>query len=84
MSRRYSIDVRITSRAGMLDPPGDTIRRALGNLGYDGVRSVRTGRLITVEVEAEDPAAARRVVRKMCEELLANPVIEEYAVHVRE
>jgi phosphoribosylformylglycinamidine synthase len=80
----YSLEVRITPRTGILDPEGETIARALGNLGYDGVGSVRAGRLIRLEVEAEDPDAARASVEKMCEELIANPIIEDYAVRVLE
>lgn len=82
--RVWSVDVRVTPRAGILDPAGETIRRALGNLGYDGVRSVRAGRLIRLEVEAEGPEAARAATEKMCEQLIANPIIEDYAVRVRE
>jgi len=79
----YSVEVRITPRAGILDPEGETIARALDNLGYAGVGSVRAGRLVRLEVESASEAEARSEVEKMCEELIANPVIEDYEVRVR-
>jgi len=78
----YSVEVRITPRQGILDPEGETIARALGNLGYGGVESVRAGRLVRLEIESDSEADARREVEKMCEELIANPVIEDYEVRV--
>ncbi len=84
MTETYSVDVRITPREGILDPEGQTIARALGNLGYEGVTAVRAGRLIELVIEAEDAEAARATVERMCEELIANPIIEDYAVRVRE
>ncbi len=84
MTEKYSVDVRITPRGGILDPEGETIARALGNLGYEGIHSVRAGRLIRLEVDAESTEAAQVSVEKMCEELIANPIIEDYRVRVRE
>ncbi len=84
MTDTYSVDVRITPRGGILDPEGETIARALDNLGYEGVHSVRAGRLIRLEIEAESEDAAKASVEKMCEELIANPIIEDYVVRVRE
>lgn len=80
MSDRYSVEVRITPRKGILDPEGETIARALENLGYEGVTSVRAGRLVRMEVESASEDDARSRVEKMCEELIANPVIEDFEV----
>ena len=76
--------VNIILKPGIADPQGQTIERALPALGYDGVKNVRVGKLIELEVEAEDAAGARTSVEEMCERLLANPVIEAYAVEVTE
>ena len=66
--------VLIRPKAGILDPQGQTVERALPALGFSGVSGVRVGRL--VELEVEDPAR----VEEMCERLLANPLIEDYEV----
>lgn len=78
----FTAEIRITPRRGILDPEGETIARALGNLGYDRVTSVRAGRLIRVDLTAADAGAARASVEEMCEELIANPLIEDYEVRI--
>ena len=78
----FSATVSIVLKPGIADPQGQTIERALPALGYDGVKNVRVGKLIELEVEAEDQDAARSSVLEMCERLLANPVIESYEVEV--
>ena len=80
---RFEIEIRVTPREGIVDPEGQTIERALGNLGYDGVHQVKAGRLVRFELDANDAAEARGTVNRMCEELIANPVIERYEVQVR-
>ena len=68
----------------VLDPQGDAVRRALGKLGFDGVTQVRVGKLI--ELEIDDAGAAKpdleSRLRKMADELLANPVIEDFEVRL--
>ena len=78
------MQVRITPRPGILDPEGETIGRALGTLGYDGVADVRAGRLINMQVEAADESTARTSVTEMCERLMANPIIEDFAILIEE
>ena len=70
--------VLIRPKEGILDPQGQTVERALPALGFEGVRNVHVGRL--VELDIEDPSQ----LPKMCEQLLANPLIEDYEVHVAE
>jgi len=83
-SIQYAVQVYVTPRPGILDPEGETIGRALGALGYAGVSDVRAGRLITMRLEADGPDAARATASEMCARLIANPIIEDYAVQVEE
>ncbi|MGD0678699.1 MAG: phosphoribosylformylglycinamidine synthase subunit PurS [Polyangiaceae bacterium] len=66
----------------VLDPQGDAVRRALGKLGFEGVKDVRVGKII--EIEIDDAHGAPRDVsqrlERMADEMLANPVIEDYEV----
>lgn len=80
----YRIEVRITPRAGLLDPEGKAIHHALESLGYGQVRDVRVGRALHVEMEADDQEAARERAEEMCRKILANPVTEEYEIEVVE
>ena len=78
----YAARVNVTLKPGIADPQGQTIERALPALGYDGVRGVRVGKMIELEVDAPDESEAKRRVEEMCERLLANPVIESYEVTI--
>jgi phosphoribosylformylglycinamidine synthase PurS subunit len=80
---KFSAQVRVTLKEGIADPQGQTIQRALPALGFDGVNDVRVGKLIELTVEASDPEDARARVTQMCDQLLANPVIETYEVTVQ-
>ncbi len=71
--------IKITLKPGVLDPQGKAIEHALGSLGFNGVDEVRQGKFIEVELAEMDEASARAAVEKMCEKLLANTVIENYA-----
>ena len=66
--------VLIRPKAGILDPQGQTVERALPALGFEGVTNVHVGRL--VELDIEDPSQ----LTAMCEKLLANPLIEDYEI----
>ena len=74
--------VHITLKSGVLDPQGKAIEHALQGLGFDGVSGVRQGKLIELELAETDPAKAREAVDAMCRGLLANPVIERYAIEL--
>ncbi len=71
--------VHVMLKTGVLDPQGEAVRRALGSLGFDGVESVRQGKVIELDLAETDRAAAEAAVKAMCEKLLANTVIERYA-----
>ena len=71
--------IKITLKPGVLDPQGKAIEHALDSLGFNGVDEVRQGKFIEVDLAETDEAAARAAVEQMCEKLLANTVIENYA-----
>ncbi len=68
----------VTLKPGVLDPQGKAIAGALDSLGFSGVEEVRQGKYLEVQLDARDEAQARKDVERMCEELLANTVIETY------
>jgi phosphoribosylformylglycinamidine synthase PurS subunit len=72
--------VNVTPKPGILDPQGRAVEGSLGHLGIDGVSAVRVGRRVELTVEAPDADAARAVVERLSSELLANPLIEAYAI----
>ncbi len=75
--------IRITLKAGVLDPQGKAIEGALSSLGFAGVDNVRQGKYIELDIAAKDRAAAEAEVRAMCEKLLANTVIENYTIDIQ-
>lgn len=68
-------DIYVTYREGIFDPAGATASRALGQMGYDSVKSVQIGKFIQLQADAD-----LAEVTEMCEKLLANPVIEDYRI----
>jgi len=74
--------VHISPKPGVLDPQGQAIANALKGLGFGGVGEVRQGKLIELDLDDADPATARARVEDMCRQLLANPVIENYAIEI--
>ncbi len=74
--------VTIMLKDGVLDPQGEAIRHALGGLGFQGVDGVRQGKVIELDLASGDAEAAKAEVARMCEGLLANTVIEKYAVEI--
>ncbi len=73
--------VLVRPKVGILDPQGQAVNSALGHLGF-AVRDARVGKVIDLDLEATDPAAAKAEVEQMCERLLANPLIESYEIEV--
>ena len=74
--------VTIMLKDGVLDPQGEAIRHALGGLGFQCVDAVRQGKVIELDLASTDAEAAKAEVARMCEGLLANTVIEKYAVEI--
>jgi len=74
--------VTVYPRREILDPQGKAIRDALSRVGFPGVDDVRAGKSFEISLSGEDPEAARRQLRDMCERLLANTVVEDYSVEL--
>ncbi|MFA7429974.1 MAG: phosphoribosylformylglycinamidine synthase subunit PurS [Rhodospirillaceae bacterium] len=74
--------VHVTLKNGVLDPQGKAVQHALAALGFGGVDEVRQGKYIELDLTETDAAKARESVEKMCRELLANTVIENYSVEI--
>ncbi len=79
MVSRMKARIKITLKHGVLDPQGKAIENALASLGFQGVNEVRQGKYIEVDLSETDERRAREQVEKICNELLANTVIENYA-----
>ncbi|MFN3448326.1 MAG: phosphoribosylformylglycinamidine synthase subunit PurS [Roseococcus sp.] len=74
--------VTVFPKAGVLDPQGKAIERALAGLGFQGVREVRVGKVMLVDMEETDPARAKAAGEEMARRLLANTVIESFTVEI--
>lgn len=74
--------ITVTLKNGVLDPQGKAIEHALSGLGFDGVGQVRQGKVFDIELTGTDKAKAETDLKAMCDKLLANTVIENYAVEI--
>ena len=74
--------IYIVLKPGLLDAQGKTIKSALESLGFRGIADVRAGKYLEVELQRSSAAAAAKEVERMCQKLLANPVIETYRVEI--
>jgi phosphoribosylformylglycinamidine synthase PurS subunit len=73
--------VLVRPKQGILDPQGEAVETALEHLGF-AVSAARVGKVVDLELDAEDPEHARAQVEKMCEQLLANPLMESFEVEI--
>jgi phosphoribosylformylglycinamidine synthase len=74
--------VTITLKPGLLDAQGKTVKSALESLGFRGIGEVRMGKYVELELSAGAAATAKKDVERMCQKLLANPVVEQYRVDI--
>jgi phosphoribosylformylglycinamidine synthase subunit PurS len=77
---RYRVAVHVVPRQGLLDPQGKAVADALHSLGFGSVASVHVGRHLVLEVEAASENEAREQTNRMCAQLLANPVTEDFEI----
>ncbi len=72
----------VTLKTGVLDPQGKAIEAALTSFGLSGIDGVRQGKVFDVEIAGEDRAAVEATLKSACEKLLANTVVENYAIEI--
>jgi phosphoribosylformylglycinamidine synthase PurS subunit len=75
--------VLVRPKPGILDPQGQAVESSLRHLGF-AVGEARVGRVVDLDVEVDDEAEARAQLERMCEQLLANPLIESYEIELRD
>ncbi|MGC6518078.1 MAG: phosphoribosylformylglycinamidine synthase subunit PurS [Candidatus Puniceispirillaceae bacterium] len=78
------VTINISLKEGVLDPQGRAVERSLSAIGFTDATNVRIGKQITLDVDAEDGARAHQRVARMCEQILANTVIEDYEITIEE
>jgi phosphoribosylformylglycinamidine synthase subunit PurS len=82
--KTYTAEVRITPRAGLLDPEGKAVQHALQSLDFSSVDDVRVGRLVRLQLRADSEGNAREQAEAMCRKLLANPVTEDFEIALQQ
>jgi len=75
--------VNVFLKEGVLDPQGKAAHHALDSLGFEGVKDVRIGKQIVLQLDTDDREKAQAEVKEMCETLLANTVIEDYTIEIK-
>ncbi|MBE9098025.1 phosphoribosylformylglycinamidine synthase subunit PurS [filamentous cyanobacterium LEGE 07170] len=78
----FQAKIYVTLRPSVLDPAGTAVRSGLEHMGYDNVDQVRIGKYVELSLSAESEAAAAEQLDRMCDQLLANPVIENYRFEI--
>lgn len=81
-SQQWIVEAEIMPKTGVNDPQGDAVLSGLKLLGFEQAGKVRVGKLIRIVVDAASEDEAREAGTRMCDQLLANPVIEEYVLSV--
>jgi phosphoribosylformylglycinamidine synthase len=76
------VSIIITPKKAVLDPQGKTVQSALEHMGYGGVRDVRVGKFLEIEMEDGDPAEVRARLDEAAHRFLSNPVIEDYRIEI--
>lgn len=78
------VTVNISLKEGVLDPQGRAVEKSLATIGFTEASNVRIGKQITLDVEADDAARAHQRAARMCEQILANTVIEDYEITIED
>ena len=83
VTQQYFAQIYVTLRPSVLDPQGTAVQAGLQHMGYDNVAQVRIGKYVEVTLSAVDQAEADRQLHQICDQLLANPVIENYRFDIQ-
>jgi phosphoribosylformylglycinamidine synthase subunit PurS len=83
VSQTYHAQIYVTLRPSVLDPAGTAVQSGLTHLGYDNVQQIRIGKYIELTLTANDEPSAKEQLDRMCDQLLANPVIENYRFELK-
>jgi len=78
----YSVQIKVMLLKDLLDPQGKAVQGGLKNLGLDSVNDVRIGKHITLQIDADSEAAAKKTADEACKKLLVNPVMEYYEIEM--
>lgn len=84
IQKKYQAQIYVTLRPSVLDPAGVAVQSGLKHLGYDNVEQVRIGKYVEMKLTAASEEEARQQLDRACDQLLANPVIENYRVDLKE
>ncbi len=79
----FQASVLVSLRPSVLDPAGEATRSAANKLGVDGIKRLRIGKAVSIELDAPDESEARRRVELLADRLLANPVIEDWSLELK-
>jgi phosphoribosylformylglycinamidine synthase subunit PurS len=84
VTHKYQAQIYVTLRPSVLDPAGTAVQAGLKHMGYNNVDQVRIGKYIEVTLEADTSETANQQLDQICDQLLANPVIENYRIELQE
>ncbi len=78
MTQNYQAQIYVTLRPSVLDPAGTAVKSGLSHMGYNNIEQIRIGKYVELAIAADTEEAARQQLDQICDQLLANPVIENY------
>lgn len=79
---KYIAEIDVMPKKGLLDPQGKAVSQSMGNIGLNQIGDVRIGKHISLELEAANESDANNAVKKACDDLLANPIMESYTFSI--
>lgn len=80
----YEVEVKVVLKKGVADPEGANTAKTLKLLGFEGIKEVRSAKVFRIFLDADDEAKAEEMAKDMCDKLLANPVVNDFSIQVKE